>query len=218
MARELKATIVQKVMNSFFPPILIILALAVGAVSLWLTPKEEDPQIVVPMADVLIQAPGLSARQVEKQVTEPLEKLLSQIDGVEYVYSTSMKGSAQVVVRYFVGEGREEALIKLYNKLYANQDKVPSSVTSWIVKPVEIDDVPILVAALYSTSPDILGSYELRRIAQQTTQRLKALDNTNVVKVIGGQSRTVEVALDAAAMASRKTTVEDLQNAFRFRG
>ncbi|MGJ7095751.1 efflux RND transporter permease subunit [Vibrio hannami] len=215
MEKELKSGLVYKVMNSFFPPILIIFALLVGAVSLWLTPKEEDPQIVVPMADVIIQAPGLSAKQVEKQVTEPLEKLLSQIDGVEYVYSSSMKGAAQVIVRYFVGEGREDALIKLYNKLYSNQDKIPSSVTSWIVKPVEIDDVPIVVASIYSTKPGIVSSYELRRIAQQATQRLKALDSTNVVEVVGGQSRIVEVALDTASMASRRTTIDDLQNAFK---
>lgn len=215
MARELNAKVVQKVMNSYFPPIFILLALVVGAVSLWLTPKEEDPQIVVPMADVVIQAPGLSARQVEKQVTEPLEKLLSQIDGVEYVYSFSMEGAAQVIVRYYVGEQREEALIKLYNKLYSNQDKIPPSVASWLIKPVEIDDVPIVVAALYSTQSSLSGNYELRRIAQQATQRLKALDSTNIVEVIGGQPRVVQISLDAAAMAAHQTTIEDLQNAFR---
>lgn len=214
MKKEFSGGFVHKVMNSFFPPILILLALAVGVVSLIITPKEEDPQIIVPMADVIIQAPGLSAKQVEKQVTEPIEKLLSQIDGVEYVYSTSMRGAAQVIVRYYVGEGREEALVKLYNKLYSNQDNVPSSVTSWIVKPVEIDDVPIVVAALYSTQPDLVGNYELRRIAQQATQRLKALDSTNVVEVVGGQSRIVEIELNSASLASRKTTIEDLRNAF----
>jgi multidrug efflux pump subunit AcrB len=215
MVREAQAGVVQKVMNSYFPPIFILLVLIIGAVSLWLTPKEEDPQIVVPMADVIIQAPGLSAQQVEKQVTEPLEKILSQIDGVEYVYSSSMKGAAQVIVRYYVGEQREEALIKLYNKLYANQDKIPASVTSWIVKPVEIDDVPIVVAALYSTHPDQIGNYELRRIAQQATQRLKSLDSTNIVEVVGGQPRVVQIALDAAAMSAHQTTIEDLQNSFK---
>ena len=90
---------VQSVMNSFFPPIMILLAFVVGAAALWLTPKEEDPQIVVPMADVLVSAPSLSASQVENQITEPLEKLVSQIDGVEYVYSSSMEGAAQVIVR-----------------------------------------------------------------------------------------------------------------------
>ena len=207
--------LVSKVMNSFFPPILILLTLLVGAASLWLTPKEEDPQIVVPMADVLIAAPGLSAKQIEKQVTEPLEKLVSQIDGVEYVYSSSMEGSAQIIVRYFVGEDREGALVKLYNKLYSNQDNIPASITNWIIKPVEIDDVPIVVASLYSTSPDTIGSYELRRLAEQTTQRLKALDDTNIVNVLGGSPRQVEIILDSNAMASRQTTIEDLQNAIQ---
>ncbi|WP_262415421.1 efflux RND transporter permease subunit [Vibrio sp. SCSIO 43132] len=205
---------VHSVMNSFFPPILIAFALILGGIALWLTPKEEDPQIVVPMADVLIDAPALSAKQVEKQVTEPLEKLLSQIDGVEYVYSASMENKAQVIVRFYVGENRENALVKLYNKLYSNQDTIPASVSNWAVKPVEIDDVPIVVAALYSTDPDEIGTYELRRIATQATQRLNSLDDTNIVKVTGGQSRVVEVALDASAMASRKTTIDDLQRAF----
>lgn len=104
MPDKLKRSFVQSVMNSFFPPIMILLALVVGAAALWLTPKEEDPQIVVPMADVLVSAPGLSASQVENQITEPLEKLVSQIDGVEYVYSSSMEGAAQVIVRFYVGE------------------------------------------------------------------------------------------------------------------
>ncbi|MDV7103538.1 efflux RND transporter permease subunit [Vibrio sp. TH_r3] len=214
MKKELSGGFVHKVMNSYFPPILIVLTLAIGVMSLILTPKEEDPQIIVPMADVIIQAPGLSAKQVEKQVTEPIEKLLSQIDGVETVYSTSMHGAAQVIIKFYVGQDREEALVKLYNKLYSNQDNVPTSVTSWIVKPIEIDDVPIVVAALYSESPADLSNYELRRIAQQTTQRLKALDSTNVVEVIGGQSRIIEIELDSSAMASRKTTIDDLKSAF----
>ena len=215
MEDQLNKSFIAKVMNSFFPPIVILLTLLVGATSLWLTPKEEDPQIVVPMADLLIQAPGLSAKQIEKQITEPLEKLVSQIDGVEFVYSSSMEGGAQIIVRYFVGEKREEALVKLYNKLYSNQDKIPSSVTNWLVKPVEIDDVPIVVASIYSTNPTKIANYELRRIAEQATQRLKALDDTNVIKVFGGAPRRIEIALDSNAMTSRQTTIEDLQRAVK---
>lgn len=206
--------IVGRFLNSLFPPILIMLALIAGAAALWLTPREEDPQIIVPMADVLIQAPGLTPSQVENQVTQPLEKLLTQIDGVEDVYSTSMKGAAQVIVRFYVGEQREEALIKLYNKIYSNLDLVPPSVTQWSVKPIEIDDVPILVAALYSTRPELVGNAELRRIAEQAVNQLQALDNTNKVAVVGGSPRVIQIALDAQAMASRLTTVEDIQRAF----
>ncbi|MEJ2762986.1 efflux RND transporter permease subunit [Photobacterium sp. MCCC 1A19761] len=206
--------IVGRFLHSLFPPILIVLALIAGAAALWLTPREEDPQIIVPMADVLIQAPGLSPAQVENQVTQPLEKLLTQIDGVEDVYSTSMKGAAQVIVRFYVGEQREEALIKLYNKIYSNLDLVPPSVTQWAVKPIEIDDVPILVAALYSTRPELTGPAELRRIAEQAVIQLQALDDTNKVAVVGGSPRVIQIALDAPAMASRLTTVEDIQQAF----
>ncbi|WP_419610950.1 efflux RND transporter permease subunit, partial [Thiolapillus sp.] len=113
------------------------------------TPREEEPQIVVPMADILVSVPGLSAQQVEKQVTLRLEKLLSQIPGVEHVYSTSLSGKAVVTLRFFVGEDREDALLNTYNKLYSNQDQVPAAVKSWVVKPVEVDDVPIVLLALW---------------------------------------------------------------------
>ncbi len=215
MPDKLKRSFVQSVMNSFFPPIMILLALVVGAAALWLTPKEEDPQIVVPMADVLVSAPGLSASQVENQITEPLEKLVSQIDGVEYVYSSSMEGAAQVIVRFYVGENREDALVKLYNKLYSNQDKVPPSVTNWLVKPVEIDDVPIVVAAIYSTDPDILDRHQLRRIADQATLGIKSLDATNKVEVIGGEPRKIQIELDSVAMANFKVTIDDLEQAIQ---
>ena len=214
MTANVKQGLVAKFLNSFFPPILIFLALATGMAALLLTPREEDPQIIVPMADVLIQAPGLSPSQVEHQVTQPLEKLLTQIDGVEDVYSTSMKGAAQVIVRFYVGEQREEALIKLYNKIYSNLDLVPPSVTQWLVKPIEIDDVPIVVAALYSTDPVQTGNAELRRIAEQAVNQLQALDNTNRVTVVGGNPRVIQISLDTAAMASRMTTVDDIQRAF----
>ena len=201
-------------MSSYFPPMLILLALVLGAVSLWLTPREEDPQIVVPMADVLIEAPGLSARQVATQVTEPLERLLSQIDGVEYVYSQSMTGQALVIVRFYVGEDREDSLVKLYNKLYSNQDQIPAVVHNWSVKPVEIDDVPILVAALYSTDPTI-DHFQLRRLAEQATQKLKAIRHTNQVSVSGGLSRLIQIELDNEALAAHHTSVQDVERAIR---
>ncbi|MDX1300853.1 efflux RND transporter permease subunit [Photobacterium sp.] len=214
MTVNVNKSLIRTFLNSFFPPILILLALIAGTAALFLTPREEDPQINVPMADVLIQAPGLSPSQVENQITQPLEKLLIQIDGVEDVYSVSLKGAAQVIVRFYVGENREEALVKLYNKIYSNQDLVPSAVSHWAIKPVEIDDVPIVVTALYSTKPELTGNAELRRIAEQAVNQVQALDNTNKVSVIGGQPRTIQIALDSTAMASRMTTVDDIKQAF----
>ncbi len=139
---------------------------------------------------------------------------VSQIDGVEYVYSTTQTGSARVTVRFYVGEDRESALVKLYNKLYANQDAIPAAVSDWAIKPVEIDDVPIVMAALRSDKPDTVDHYALRRIAEQATLDLKALPQTNVVNVVGGMPRQVLVAFDPAAMASYQISLADLTRAF----
>ncbi|WP_407331133.1 efflux RND transporter permease subunit [Enterovibrio sp. 27052020O] len=201
---------VSRFLLSGFAPVLMLVALVAGAIALVLTPREEDPQIVVPMADVIISAPGLSPRQVENQITEPAEQLLSQIDGVEYVYSQSMKGKSVVIVRFHVGQNREDSLVKLYTKLNAHQDILPTSVQSWVVKPVEIDHVPIVVAALYSTSPDHSDSHDLRRIAEEMTQSLKAIDQTHQVTVSGGLPRKIQIAFDATALAAYQTTVDDI--------
>ncbi len=207
--------VVRWFLNSAFPPILIGLALLLGAFALLLTPREEDPQIVVPMADVSVSAPGLSARQIATQVTEPLERLVSQIDGVEYVYSQSNRDYANVTVRFYVGEDREDSLVKLYNKIYSSQDQIPAVVKTWAVKPVEIDDVPIIVAALYSTDPEQHDAFALRRIAEQATQKLKAVDNTNQVSVVGGQARTIQIALDSVGLAAHSTTIADVARAIQ---
>jgi len=200
-------------LSSAFPPVFIAFALVAGIVALLLTPREEDPQIVVPMADVLVSAPGLSARQVATQVTEPLERLVSQIDGVEYVYSQSNREHANVTVRFYVGEDREDSLVKLYNKIHSHQDEIPSSVSDWVIKPVEIDDVPIVVAAIYSTDPEKTDAFALRRVAEQATQKLKAIPNTNRVEVTGGQSRRIQIALDNTALAAYNTTIQDIARA-----
>ena len=144
-----------------------VVSLALGIASLYLTPREEEPQIVVPMADVFIDAPGLSAVEVERQITERLEKLLYQIDGVQYVYSMSQPGRSVVTVRFYVGEDREDSLVKLYNKINSNTDQIPPSVKRWIVKPVEIDDVPIVIATLWSSKTDLYSDHELCRISEE---------------------------------------------------
>ncbi len=186
--------------------LLTITALTLGIAALWVTPREEEPQIVVPLADVLINAPGLTAQEVEQQVALRLEKLLFQIDGVEYVYSMSQPGRCVVTVRFFVGEDREDSLTKLYNKIYSNIDLVPPAVTSWVVKPVEIDDVPIVNVTLWSDRPDLYGDHELRRLAEQIENELQRIPNTNRVQVIGARPRQILVYLKPMELAARQSS------------
>ncbi|MBN1516743.1 efflux RND transporter permease subunit [Candidatus Sumerlaeota bacterium] len=185
---------------------LIAISLLLGAAALYITPREEEPQIVVPLADVYIHAPGLSAEQVERQISTRLEKLLYQIDGVEYVYSMSRAGSAIVTVRFYVGENREDSLVKIYNKLQANIDDVPADVTGWVVKPIEIDDVPIVNITLWSEDEKKYDDYALRRLAEELEIELQAVKNTNRTEVIGGRPREVRVLLNPEQLAARQTT------------
>jgi multidrug efflux pump subunit AcrB len=191
-------------------PLVIAVSLILGVVAILVTPREEEPQIVVPMADVFVSAPGLSVEEVERQVVTPLEKLLHQIDGVEHVYSASLPGSAVVTVRFYVGEDREGSLVKIYNKIYSNTDKVPPDVVSWVVKPVEIDDVPIVIVTLWSDQPSLIDDHRLRRIAEELEIELQALPETNRTSVVGGRPRVVRVELDPQALAARQTSALDV--------
>ncbi|TWT89362.1 efflux RND transporter permease subunit [Neorhodopirellula pilleata] len=186
--------------------LLIFVSLMLGAAALVLTPREEEPQIVVPMADVFAFAPGLSAAEVERQVTDRLEKLLYQIDGVEFVYSMSQPGQCVVTVRFYVGEDREDSLVKIYNKINSSVDQIPSVVESWVVKPIEVDDVPIVIATLWSDQTRRYGDHELRRIAEEVQHELQAIPNTNRVEVVGGRPRRILVNLDAQRLAAHATS------------
>ncbi len=190
--------------------LLLLAGLCLGAAALWVTPREEEPQIVVPLADVMVSAPGASAEEVEKLVTTPLEKLLWQIDGVEHVYSVSRRGSALATVRFYVGQNREESLVKLMSGIQMNLDLVPAIVTGWLVKPVEIDDVPILTAALYS---DKHGGYELRRMAEELAARLSGLRNLSRVTVHGGRPREIRVELSPDRLAGFSVSALEVREA-----
>ncbi|MBW2363395.1 MAG: efflux RND transporter permease subunit [Deltaproteobacteria bacterium] len=202
--------IVDVFLHGDLAPLLILLSLIGGAVALYATPREEEPQIVVPLADVIVNAPGLPVEEVERQVSTPLEKLLHQIDGVEYVYSMSQAGRAIITVRFYVGEDREDSLVKIDNKLSSNTDLVPPAVASWVVKPLEIDDVPIVIVTLWSEpgadgSPG-LDDHALRRIGEELEIELQSVPATNRVRVLGGRPRVVHVELDSAALAGRQIT------------
>ncbi|UCG05444.1 MAG: efflux RND transporter permease subunit [Desulfobacterales bacterium] len=187
------------------PLLLLAVALMGGVVALLITPREEEPQIIVPLADVLVSAPGLNAEQVERQIATPLEKLLYQIDGVEYVYSMSQSERCAVTVRFYVGEDRVASLVKIYNKIYSQTDRIPAAVQSWVIKPIEIDDVPIVVAVLWSDQPKLTGDHELRRLAEEIEHDLQSIENTNRIEVTGGRPRHIRVELDPEALAARRT-------------
>ncbi len=197
-------------MQGPLPLLLLLVALVGGIVALMITAREEEPQIIVPMADVLVAAPGLSAQQVERQIATPLEKLLYQIDGVEYVYSLSRADQCVVTVRFYVGEDREDSLVKIYNKVFSQIDRIPAAVHSWVVKPIEVDDVPILVAVLWSDEPELTGDHELRRLAEEIEHDLQSIKDTNRIAVTGGRPRQIRVELDPEALAARRTAPLEL--------
>ncbi len=147
---SLPTRIVEKFLDGNLSMILILLALIAGIAALLLTPREEEPQIVVPLADVYVHMPGASPEEIEKLVATRLEKLLWQVDGVEYVYSMSRPDMAIVTARFYVGEDRIASLVKLHNKISTHTDIIPPGVSGWVIKPVEVNDVPIVNLALYS--------------------------------------------------------------------
>ncbi len=191
-------------------PLLTVFALLLGAAAILITPREEEPQIVVPLADVIVQVPGASAQEVENLAAAPLERLLWQIDGVEYVYSTSYRDKAVATVRFYVGEDREDSLIKLHNTINMNTDMVPDVVAGWVVKPVEVDDVPIVTATLYS---DTYDGHELRRIGEEVFHRLAQVEDVSRVRIIGGRPREVRVELWPERMAGLSVTAQDVTRA-----
>ncbi len=200
---ERKHSVVSGIIEAFLKGnlaiLLIIVSLVAGAAALLLTPREEDPQIVVPLADVMVMYPGGTALEVERLVSSRLERMLYQIDGVEYVYSISRPGMAVVTVRFTVGEDREKSLIKIYNKIFQNIDKTTPGITGWVVKPIEIDDVPIVNVALYS---DRYDEHTLYRVGEEVVARLQHIPNTGNITLYGGQRRVLHVYLDMERIAA----------------
>ncbi len=185
--------------DSKLTPLVIIAALLLGAFSILETPREEEPQIVVPMLDVFVQMPGASPLEISQRVSLPMEKLLREVPGVEYVYSISRPGVSMLIVRFYVGSKEEDAIIQTYNKLYSNFDRIPPGVSQPIIKVRSINDVPIMALTLWGKNYD---SYQLRRIAGETENVLKQLDDVSETSIIGGEPRQARVVLDTQRLAA----------------
>ncbi len=195
-------------------PLLALVALLLGFFAVLVTPREEEPQINVTMANVLIPFPGASARDVEQMVAGPAEQVLAQISGIEHVMSVSRPGLAIITVQYKVGVPRTEALVRLYDTVNSNADWLPRDlgVLAPIIKPRGIDDVPIVTLTLYSKNP-ATGAFDLERVAHSMETELKRVSGTREVTTIGGPGRAVMVEIDAARMAGSGVTVPELRQA-----
>ncbi len=176
--------------NSPLSPLLMIVTLALGILGLIYTPRQEDPQISVPMIDIFISYPGASSEQVASLAIDPLERIMSEIPGVKHVYSASQREQGLVTVRFVVGEDLGESIVKVHDKLQSNLDKIPPGVSMPLVKPKGIDDVPIVTVTLWSLE---LDDWILRTLAFDVLQRLKEVPNTGQGFIVGGRSDQIRI-------------------------
>jgi multidrug efflux pump subunit AcrB len=193
--------------DSKLTPLFVITSILLGAAATLLLPREEEPQIKVPMIDVLVSMPGFSAREVEERATRPMEKLLWEIPNVEYIYSTSREGESLAIVRFKVGEDIERSLVLLNQKLQANFDRIPQGVSFPLIKPKSIDDVPILALTFHGAGQD---HYTLRRIVAEVDDAVKQVPLVAETMLIGGERRQLRVLLDPAKLTSRQLSAADV--------
>ncbi|HEV2387393.1 MAG TPA: efflux RND transporter permease subunit [Candidatus Acidoferrales bacterium] len=212
MKGGLAGRIARAFIGSRLTPLVIAASLALGAFSILKTPREEDPQIVVPMLDVFVSMPGASAEEVDDRVAVPMEKLLKEIPGVEYVYSASQAGAALATVRYYVGVSQEDAVVRTYNKLYANFDRIPPGASRPLIKVRSIDDVPILALTFWGRG---YGSYQLRQIVEEVNESVKQVDDVSETTLIGGTPRELRVTLDPQRLAAYHLSPAALARAFQ---
>jgi multidrug efflux pump subunit AcrB len=187
--------------DSRLTPLIIVASLLLGVYAVVALPREEEPQIIVPMIDVFVDLPGASSTEIEQRVTRPVEQLLWEVPGVEYIYSTSSPGRSMIIVRFLVGQNEEQALVRLNQKLAAHASELPPGASTPLVQARSIDDVPIMALTLWGAGYD---DVQLRQLAGQLQEAIKAVPDVSEVTIIGGRPRQVTVAVDPAALASRK--------------
>ncbi|MDD3618051.1 MAG: efflux RND transporter permease subunit [Desulfobulbaceae bacterium] len=193
--------------DSKLTPVIILASLLLGTLAVLMLPREEEPQIKVPMIDVMVSMPGATAGEIEERVSIPMEKLLYELPGVEYIYSTSMPEESLLIARFYVGENLEDAIVNLNRKLETNFDRIPHGVSTPLIKPHTIDDVPILALTFHSSRYD---HFFLRRLAAQVDDALKNIPEVAETRLIGGTRREVRVQFDPLQLAARNLTAADL--------
>ncbi len=203
-------------LTSQLTPLIALIAALLGLFAILVTPREEEPQINVTMANVFIPFPGASAKDVETLVATPAEQVLSQIAGIEHIYSVSRPGMAVLTVQYLVGQDRTQALVRLYDTIQANRDWVSPElgVGEPIIKPLGIDDVPIVTVTLW-TRDETRGAYELEQVAHAAEIELKRIAGTREVSTVGGPGRAVRVMMDPDRMAAFGVSAQDIRNALQ---
>ncbi|KPK55715.1 MAG: multidrug transporter AcrB [Thiotrichales bacterium SG8_50] len=208
--------VARRFLTSEITPLLALVGLLLGVFAVIVTPREEEPQINVTFANVFIAFPGASAQEVEDLVATPAEQVLSEIEGLKHVYSVSRPGMAVLTVQFKVGEDRTQAIVRLYNAVYSNQDWLPANlgVAQPIIKPKGIDDVPIVALTLWTPDPQ-RGGYELRRVAHAIEAELKRVQGTRDIYTIGGPDQVLHVLLDATALSAHGIAIEELRAALQ---
>ncbi|MGD2128193.1 MAG: efflux RND transporter permease subunit [Lysobacterales bacterium] len=210
----ISGSLAKRFLQTEITPLLALVGLLLGMFAILITPREEEPQIDVTFANVFIAYPGASAAEVEQLVSTPMERILSEIDGVKHIYSVSRPGNSILTVQFEVGEPRDDAIVRLYNAVYSNQDWMPGNigVLPALIKPRGIDDVPIVTGTLWSDDPDV-GANELRRVAHVIETELQRVPGTRDIDTIGGPDRVVSVRLDPARLSGFDIDLQQLRDA-----
>jgi len=197
----------QVAMRTNLTPIISILIFIVGLVALSVTSREENPQIDVPAANVIVQMQGASPEEVQNLIVRPLEMVLREMTGVDHTFGTAMDSMGVVTVMFEVGEDKEASLVKLYDRIMHNLDRIPPGATQPLVKPMDVDDVPVSVITL--SSPDMDG-LSLKRLAERVREQLAPLEGVSVADIVGGRDREIRIEIDAARMAAYSITLDQL--------
>ena len=193
--------------NSPLSLLLLLAFLAIGALGLMITPRQEDPQISVPMVDIFVKYPGASSREVEAIIARPLEAIMSEITGVDHVYSASMRGEVLVTVQFKVGEELEPSLVKLYDKLSSNRDAIPRGASDPLVKPKGVDDVPVVTVTLWSNEVD---DASLRLLGLEVLQELRGVANTSQSFIVDGRREELQVEIMPERLATFGVSLEQI--------